>query len=886
MQPADVTAGWPLSLPQDRPQPWEELDGNGLVIPADRVANAINQQSAFIPGVERFNSTGDVTDNGEASRITSAAGSTSQAMYRIPLGGGHPGVVSVDANLLSGSGYYVGLANYGSSRWSWHGPFSDNHVRISTALQGPYTSSLGNMFLSVLVHGGSSADIVGIGVNTEDTADTLAPLQPAGLAATPVQGGLLINWDAVIAGDLAGYRIYYSKQSFVSPGSAGVKRIDSLEGQLRHQLSLAETMPCFVRISAVDISGNESALSDIVSAAPLAGSPPVLIVGIDKPSAGLAEPVILAASGAGSYDFDIDGDGSYDVTGSTSGTVQLDTSRLGIIRPHVRATGVSGTAVANGGVSLVITGNTRPVASALASPQSGDAPLPVDFTGVAEDAEDEPSALTYAWDLNGDGIYEAGTNMLAVSNNYLVPGIFGVKFRVTDSDGAWDVDTVPVLVTGLDQNNLSPSAALSVNQDRPRTGQLVTFDALGSSDPDGSIVLYEWDFNGDGVWDGSSSSGTAVHSYSVQFGYLPRVRVTDNKGATDIASLQLASSHGPWTMRGHDTLHSGRSPYVGAQTNNKKWSYPVSGWVNSSPAIAADGTVYVGSEDYFFYAVHPDGSTKWSVDLGEYVDSTPAIAADGTIYVGSDSSDMYAINPDGSVKWSYPTGNFVDSSPAIAADGTIYVGCNDSKVYALNPDGTLRWTYTTGGSTKSSPAIALDGTVYIGSNDFNLYALNPDGTLKWAYSTGNAVKSSPAIGADGTVYVGSNDFNLYALNADGNLQWTYTTGNAVESSPAIGADGTVYVGSRDGKLYAVNPDGSLQWFYTTGNEVNSSPAVGADGTVYVGSYDNFVYAISNAGSQLWSYDTGANVRDSSPAIGSDGRVYIGGSNDQLFAFGP
>jgi outer membrane protein assembly factor BamB len=78
--------------------------------------------------------------------------------------------------------------------------------------------------------------------------------------------------------------------------------------------------------------------------------------------------------------------------------------------------------------------------------------------------------------------------------------------------------------------------------------------------------------------------------------------------------------------------------------------------------------------------------------------SSPAIGADGTIYVGSGYMDrkLYAINPDGSQKWSFDTGGSVRSSPAIGADGTIYVGSDDNKLYAINPDGSQKWSFTTG----------------------------------------------------------------------------------------------------------------------------------------------------------------------------------------------
>jgi outer membrane protein assembly factor BamB len=348
-------------------------------------------------------------------------------------------------------------------------------------------------------------------------------------------------------------------------------------------------------------------------------------------------------------------------------------------------------------------------------------------------------------------------------------------------------------------------------------------------------------------------------------------------------TVQAQPADSAWPMFGQNSQRTGRSPYSGPEVPKLKWSFTTGDEVLSSPAIGADGTIYVGSKDGKFCAINPDGSPKWSFTTGGMV-SSPAIGADGTIYVGSNDGKFYAINPDGSPKWSFATaGRVVDSSPAIGADGTIYVGFYDGKFYAINPDGSPKWSFTTGDWVHSSPAIEADGTIYVGSNDHKLYAINPDGSPKWSFTTGGMVSSSPAIGADGTIYVGSFDDNLYAINPDGSQKWSFATGDMFgPSSPAIGADGTIYVGSWDNNLYAINPDGSQKWSFATGRGYDSSPAIGADGTIYIGAWDNNLYAINPDGSQKWSFTTGDWVF-SSPAIGADGTIYVGSGDNNLYA---
>ena len=249
-------------------------------------------------------------------------------------------------------------------------------------------------------------------------------------------------------------------------------------------------------------------------------------------------------------------------------------------------------------------------------------------------------------------------------------------------------------------------------------------------------------------------------------------------------------------------------------------TYPTLGAVNSSPAIGSDGTIYVGSEDSSLYAMNPDGTLKWKFNTGIAteisggitlskgpINSSPAIGNDGTIYVGSDNGFFYAVNPDGTLKWVFSTAlsedvpgqgfiqigkGAIHSSPAIGDDGMIYVGSDNGFLYAISPEGDLKWAYETGDAISSSPAIGSDGTIFIGSEDKHFYAINPGGTFKWVFPTTGAITSSPAIGSDGTIYVGSGDKFLYAINSNGELKWSFETEGAITSSPAIGNGGVIY----------------------------------------------------------------------------------------------
>jgi PKD repeat protein len=257
----------------------------------------------------------------------------------------------------------------------------------------------------------------------------------------------------------------------------------------------------------------------------------------------LNDEIILTASGAEEYAWDLDGNGIFEVTDDTSGIQSVDTTGTGLIRPAVRGESGGGGMVACGGVSVIVAGNSRPVASAVANPQSGNPPLEVTFTGTAEDAEDQEADLTFAWDFDGDGFYEGGTDTLTPdAQTYADPGLFNAKFRVTDTGGAWDVDTVAVQAFGTGGGpNESPSAVFTATPGSFDVPAAVNFDASGSSDEDGTIVRYDWDFDGDGIYEIYDASSVLDWTYTTPNYYSVGLRVTDNGGAQDTAALMITA---------------------------------------------------------------------------------------------------------------------------------------------------------------------------------------------------------------------------------------------------------------------------------------------------------------------------------------------------------
>jgi hypothetical protein len=66
-------------------------------------------------------------------------------------------------------------------------------------------------------------------------------------------------------------------------------------------------------------------------------------------------------------------------------------------------------------------------------------------------------------------------------------------------------------------------------------GEPITFNGLNSFDPDGVIEYYEWDFDGDGVFDSLSTDATTTYTYTAAFRGIVTLRVTDSDGYSAIA---------------------------------------------------------------------------------------------------------------------------------------------------------------------------------------------------------------------------------------------------------------------------------------------------------------------------------------------------------------
>lgn len=202
---------------------------------------------------------------------------------------------------------------------------------------------------------------------------------------------------------------------------------------------------------------------------------------------------------------------------------------------------VSTDAAGNTAVSAAKTFTTSNQAPAInsfsSSALSGSAPLQVQLSAEAADADG--FIVSYEWDFDGDGVFDGDTGSVpSAPHTYQSAGTYSPKVRVKDNGGAVVVSE-PISISVESASN-EPPIVVSLLGTVSQEGSTVSvkFD-VKASDPNGAIVKFEWDFDGNGVVDAVTTTVPTQFTYSASGTYNPVVKVTDDQGGTATATTTV-----------------------------------------------------------------------------------------------------------------------------------------------------------------------------------------------------------------------------------------------------------------------------------------------------------------------------------------------------------
>lgn len=315
-----------------------------------------------------------------------------------------------------------------------------------------------------------------------------------------------------------------------------------------------------------------------------------------------------------------------------------------------------------------------------------------------------------------------------------------------------------------------------------------------------------------------------------------------------------------------------------------KWQYKSSGMAVTHPAIAADGTIYIGSNRGGLQALSPEGKPLWRTAVASA--GVPVLAEDGNIYFDMPQGLIFGVDQQGKTIWDPKYGLIGFSGPpALGPDNNLYYLNTASDLWAFQPghsdkelwdletfrENMIRTAILPGDLDPGKPhgggaiAIGRDGNLYVTRQNF-LHSISPSGSVGWTAELTSAELGAPALADDGTIYTTDGSV-LYAVSSSGTKKWSFDS--PVAGAPVIDTEGVIYFSDGSG-LLALNPDGTVKWRTTQqGVRYLTSPVLAADGTLYLGA-EFALYALHSDGSLKWKLRVPTPT--SSASIAPDGTI--------------
>ena len=252
------------------------------------------------------------------------------------------------------------------------------------------------------------------------------------------------------------------------------------------------------------------------------------------PATIIFSPKVTTDNAIQRYSWDFNGDGVFEGSDITANSYTWKYNEPGDYNVTLSVVDVNNNEM-NGSVIIHIL-NKPPKIKVESTPSNGEIPLLVKFVVNAEDSD---GIALYEWDFDGDGVYDYNTTSNTAEYNYTKIGTYQANLKVTDSKGTVATYSAPT-TTVIASPKGSPTVEAKASKYSGNAPLNVNLSATVNDPQNRGFKSYEWDFDGDGVYDYNSTTTPDInYTYTKAGKYYPKIRVTTNDGRTTSDAIEV-----------------------------------------------------------------------------------------------------------------------------------------------------------------------------------------------------------------------------------------------------------------------------------------------------------------------------------------------------------
>ena len=263
-------------------------------------------------------------------------------------------------------------------------------------------------------------------------------------------------------------------------------------------------------------------------------------------------------------------------------------------------------------------GETGPTATIIVTRTGGsDGAVGVDYAtsnGTAEAGSDYTAASgTLNW---ADGDFANKTFIVSITHDETYEGDETVNLALSSPSGGAGLGAQSAAVLTITEDD--PAKPVAVCEATPLIVDKdvdVNFDGSNSYDPDGTVVSYEWDLDGDGEFD-DASGPQITHAFTSYGDKTVLLRVTDDMGQTDIDTVTISVASPAINLYVKSDTLDGSTTFTDESASGH--TITANGDVQHSTFGSDTAILFDGTGDYLSLADHDDwdfGADDFTIDL-------------------------------------------------------------------------------------------------------------------------------------------------------------------------------------------------------------------------------------------------------------------------------